>query len=726
MKSFIPLHPLSFSLSFFSLFLSFFFSFSFSPPLSLSLSLLISSLFSLYLSLFVSSSLLSRSLKIIIFHFLIIIFFYKHLEKLYPSLSLSHSLSLSVSPIFFHINNFTFHLDFHPHEYFLFLFSVLPRFLSYYYFYFLKVFCKNIFRFYFRFNTFSKTHFPSLSFSLLCLFLSVSFFHLIRFFIALTLSLSLSLCLSEHFENLLGNPPKITHEPITRIISKQLDIKLGPFTQEELDSVLRKIKNRKAAGLDEIPPEVWKTRQFDDILLRHYNAVYNQNPIDRWMKGCILPFPKKGDLGLAKNYRGITLTSIAAKIYNALLRNRIEPKIDIILRKNQNGFRRNRSTTSQILTIRRILEGVRAKNLQATLIFVDFTKAFDSIHRGKMEQILLAYGIPKETVAAITILYRNTKVKVRSPDGDTEYFDIVAGVLQGDTLAPYLFIICLDYVLRTSIDQIKENGFELTKKRSRRYPATTITDADYADDIAILANTPDQAETLLHSLERAAASIGLYVNAHKTEYMCYNQTGDISSLEGTPLKLVDKFTYLGSSVESTEKDIETRLTKAWTAINRLSIIWKSDLTDKMKRSFFQAAVTSILLYGCTTWTLTKRLEKKLDGNYTRMLRAILNKSWQQHPTRHQLYGHLPPITKTIQVRRTRHAGHCWRSRDELIRDVLLWIPTHGRAKAGRPARTYIQQLCEDTGCCPEDLPRAMNDREEWRERVRDIRATSAI
>ena len=153
---------------------------------------------------------------------------------------------------------------------------------------------------------------------------------------------------------------------------------------------------------------------------------------------------------------------------------------------------------------------------------------------------------------------------------------------------------------------------------------------------------------------------------------------------------------------------------------------RSDLTDKMKRSFFQAAVTSILLYGCTTWTLTKRLEKKLDGNYTRMLRAILNKSWRQHPTRHQLYGHLPPITKTIQVRRTRHAGHCWRSRDELISNVLLWTPTHGRAKAGRPARTYIQQLCEDTGCCPEDLPRAMNDREEWRERVRDIRATSAI
>ena len=200
-------------------------------------------------------------------------------------------------------------------------------------------------------------------------------------------------------------------------------------------------------------------------------------------------------------------------------------------------------------------------------------------------------------------------------------------------------------------------------------------------------------------MERAAAGIGLHVNAHKTEYICYNQTGDISTLDGTSLKLVDKFTYLGGSVTSTEKDIDTWLTKAWTAIDKLSIIWKSDLTDKMKHSFFQAAVVSILQYGCTIWALTSRLEKKLNGNYTRMLRAILNKSWRQHPTRHQLYGHLPPITKTIQVRRSRHAGHCWRGRDELISDVLLWTP-----------HIAGQKPDEDTGCSPEDLPEAMNDR----------------
>ena len=174
-----------------------------------------------------------------------------------------------------------------------------------------------------------------------------------------------------------------------------------------------------------------------------------------------------------------------------------------------------------------------------------------------MEQILLTDGLPKETISAIMMLYRNTKVKVSSPDGDTDYFNIAAGVLQEDTLVLYHLIICLDYVLRTSTDKTKENAFKLTKERSRRYPAQTIIDADYTDDIALLANAPNQAKTLLHSLEWAAAGRGLYVNAHKTEYMCFNQRGDISTLNSSSLKLVDKFTYLGSSVSSTEKDTNT-------------------------------------------------------------------------------------------------------------------------------------------------------------------------
>ena len=134
--------------------------------------------------------------------------------------------------------------------------------------------------------------------------------------------------------------------------------------------------------------------------------------------------------------------------------------------------------------------------------------------------------------------------------------------------------------------------------------------------------------------------------------LCFNQRGVISTLIGSSLKQVHKFTYLGYSVSLTETDINTRQAKAWTANDSLSVIWQSDLTDKIKRSFFQAAVVSILLYRCATWTLTKRMDKKLDGNYTKMLQAILNNSWRQHPTKQQLYGHRPPIMKTIKVRQT--------------------------------------------------------------------------
>jgi hypothetical protein len=296
--------------------------------------------------------------------------------------------------------------------------------------------------------------------------------------------------------NFLRKPPIINDMPIRKIIENELPIKKGLFTDDELKVALDKLKTRKAAGLDEVPPEVWKTGNFNDILLQCCNGVYQQNTIQIWTEGCILPFPKKGDLSLASNYRGITLTPISTKVYNTMLRNRIQPEIEKILRPNQNGFRKNRSTLGQILTVRRIIEGVRARNLEAVVLFVDFSKAFDSVHRGKMSKILSAYGIPEETIKAIMMLYENTKAMVRSPDGDTDFFMILAGELQGDTPAPYLFIIAFDYVLHTSIDLQKDIGFTLWKAQSRRKRAERIIDADYADDIVLFADKILDAEKL--------------------------------------------------------------------------------------------------------------------------------------------------------------------------------------------------------------------------------------
>ena len=188
-----------------------------------------------------------------------------------------------------------------------------------------------------------------------------------------------------------------------------------------------------------------------------------------------------------------------------------------------------------------------AKNLEVTILFVDFSKVFDS--KLREDEANTARLQPNQRNRhSLNDGIKNTKVKVRCPDGDTDYFDIVAAVLQGNTLDPNLFIICLDNVLWTSIDKMKDNGFKLTKERSRRYPEQTIADADYADDIALLENTSAQAETRLHSLERAAAGIGLHINADKTEYMWFNQRGNISTLNGSSLKLLDKFTYLESNV----------------------------------------------------------------------------------------------------------------------------------------------------------------------------------
>ena len=128
----------------------------------------------------------------------------------------------------------------------------------------------------------------------------------------------------------------------------------------------------------------------------------------------------------------------------------------------------------------------------------------------------------------------------------------------------------------------------------------------------------------MHVLEKSAAFIGLHVNATKAEYMCYNQNGAIETLNKTLLKKVDDFVYLGSNIASIEKDVLIRISKALSAFDRLGTIWKSKLPEQIKKSFFRAVVESVLLYGSSAWTLTKRLESKLNGTYTRMLCAILN------------------------------------------------------------------------------------------------------
>ena len=316
--------------------------------------------------------------------------------------------------------------------------------------------------------------------------------------------------------------------------------------------------------------------------------------------------------------------------YHKLLLNRIRPHVDPLLRNNQNGFRSGRSTLSQILALRRILEEARNFNLDAVLVFVDFKKAFDSVDRDKMFDILSLYGIPPKIIKAIQLLYTDTKACVQTPDGDTDSFSILAGILQGDTLAPFLFILVVDYIMRVSVDKISDCGFQLERKRGPRNPAVHITDTDFADDIALISSRIADAQKLLNSLESAANCIGLYLNELKTEFYTPNLTDpsvEIKTNSGNNLKRVNDYKYLGSYISSSEKDFKIRKALAWSACNKLDKIWSSNLIDNnLKIKVFQTTIEPILLYGSETWCLTKLLEKRLDGTYTRLLRRVKNLS----------------------------------------------------------------------------------------------------
>ena len=530
---------------------------------------------------------------------------------------------------------------------------------------------------------------------------------------------------TEHFTNLLGKEPQTSSNlSLARVqISETLNIPTNEFSLNELKTVLKTIKSAKAFGPDNIPVIIWKDPIFHNLLLNLCNfCLCNKQSPAIWRKSQIIPVPKKGDLSLATNYRGISLLPTAAKVYNKLILNRLLPFVDPLLRNNQNGFRAGRSTLSQILTLRRIIEETKFCNLDSVFIFVDFSKAFDSVDRDLMLEILALYGIPDEIIEAIKIIYTKTTATIYTPDGETSPIDIKAGILQGDTLTPFLFIVVVDYILRMSVDQNKDNGIEVKPRRSSRHPAQYITDTDFADDIALISSTLANAQALLTSLEKAANHVGLYLNESKTEYMnccqIINPASKITTLNNKELKCVNDYKYLGSFVSDSEKDFKTRKGMAWTACNDLHNVWNSSLDDNIKINTFKTMIEPILLYGAETWTLSARQQKRLDGTYTRLLMRVKNLSWRTHPTLAHIYGSLPRVSQTVKSRRVQFAGHCFRATNEVVSPFILWKPQPVGRKSLK--LTYPNVIARDTGIRLEELGVAMQDRDFWRDIVSEI------
>ena len=303
------------------------------------------------------------------------------------------------------------------------------------------------------------------------------------------------------------------------------------------------------------------------------------------------------------------------------IRNHIEPR----LRYNQNGFRPGRGTREQILALRRIIEEAINFQLPCVISFIDFSKAFDCIFRSHLPDILASYGFPVKIIKAIMSLYRNTKAKVMTPEGTTLEFLTNLGILQGDVLAPLIFIIVLDFILRLSIST--SDGFKVGSDH--------IADLDFADDIALVTHSIISNSRLCQSISDIAARFGLLFNIPKTKYMFYNIPRPVNSYErvfvnGKALEEVSDFKYLGSYIATTSRDISVRKGQAWKALQSLDAFWKSEMSRKIKTKIFRTAVEPVLLYGAETWTLKKADIRALDGVYTRMLRRVFSISWKSH------------------------------------------------------------------------------------------------
>jgi hypothetical protein len=542
-----------------------------------------------------------------------------------------------------------------------------------------------------------------------------------------------------HFSNLLSPSSETTrqHLNLDKVFSN-LSFTTGAISKNELEFCAQSLKTDKAYGVDEIANDILKCPAIFDHILEFFNYCYQSKLVpSEWTKSLIVPVFKKGDPNVCGNYRGIALMSACAKLYNKILLYRLTRTIDPILRYNQNGFRSLRSTGQHVFTLRRIYEEIQAtKNGRVATVFIDYCKAFDSVDWNYIENILLAYDVPDEIVKAIMSIYYGAQAAVKTDTQVSEYFDLGVGVLQGDSLAPYLFDIVVDWIFRNAIppDDTKL-GLKLANAKGSRSrpisPTKFLTDLDYADDIALVSSSDTNIQQLFLNVEKWSLKVGLRINVDKTVFLLIgnweNKQVIIKTNSGLALKQVTDFKYLGSWLVSSLKDFNVRKALAWDAIKGLNRLWKSSVLDQLtKFRLFQSLIGSIYFYNASTWTMNTTLTKKFDGGYNRLLRYALNIRWDDKVKNCTIFTDLeiPKASTQLLAMRLTFIGHCWRSRhtaQQPVSDALFWTCDCdlGRKKGRRS--NFIKLLMNETGRSVEELKRDMDNRVVWRDLVTHLK-----
>ena len=409
----------------------------------------------------------------------------------------------------------------------------------------------------------------------------------------------------------------------------QIEMTRGNIRQQEIERAIRQTKGNRAPGEERVTADMLKADPATSAksLKKLFNKVWEEEKVpEAWKIGIIVKLPKRGDLSVCGNWRGINLLSVSGKIFCRVLLQRVRQSIEKTLREEQAGFRSGRGCTDQIFVLRTIVEQSLEWNSSLYINYIDFEKAFDSIHHPSLWKILRAYGFPTKVINILRDMYADNQCCVRHERKQSEWFHVKTGIRQGCVISPVLFLVVIDWVMRRATED-QPRGLV-------RGLTTRLEDCDFADDIALLSHNQKSIQEKTDRVDWAARSVGLKIHPSKSKMMkLKNRSTTKTIVRNVELEEVQDFKYLGSYISTDsniEKEMSTRIGLAAQAFNRLQSIWKSTaLQTKTKLKIYRSNVRSVLLYASETWRTNKRLESRLRGFEGRCLRRILRRTIEE-------------------------------------------------------------------------------------------------
>ena len=535
----------------------------------------------------------------------------------------------------------------------------------------------------------------------------------------------------EHYLELYSTENTVSEEAINSIptlsVLKELDTEP---TLAELEKAIDALACGKAPGNDAIPPEVIK--QGKPALLPHLHELlslcWKEGSVPQDMRDAkiVTLFKNKGDRSVCDNYRGISLLSIVGKIFARVVLSRLQVIADRVYPETQCGFRAGRSTIDMVFSVRQLQEKCREQNQPLYLAFVDLTKAFDLVSRSGLFKLLERIGCPPKLLSIIKSFHDNMRSTVSFDGNTSEPFPILSGVKQGCVLAPTLFGIffslLLSYAFRSSDDGVyihtRHDGklFNLARLRAKtKTIRVLLRELLFADDAALASHSEQGLQRLLDCFSSACHEFSLTISIKKTVVMVQNAPcPPVITVNGSSLAVVDRFTYLGSTVThnlSLDIEINIRIGRAASVMSKLKLrVWENkNLSIQTKLRVYEACVLGTLLYGSETWTTYAVQEAKLNAFHMRCLRRILGITWMDRVTNSEVLRRARSRTMyaILSERRLRWLGHVHRmDQDRIPKDLLYGQLECGTRKKGRPHLRYKD-------VCKRDLRAAHIDSESW-------------